>query len=113
MKLKQLFQVEVNQIVLFQFHFSSPHNVKQNTETNSKVDVACQASLAVDLIVGLAVTTYPSPKLTNPNLPGLPRAIFCDLSSTSDSEIRGVKVGRFSNVRSLQRPLADEIRNSA
>jgi len=46
--------VEVNQIVLFQFHFSSPHMLN-NAETNSKVGTACQAKagLAVDLIVGL------------------------------------------------------------
>jgi len=33
--------------------------LKQNAETNSKVGAACQAGLAVDLIVGLAATRLP------------------------------------------------------
>jgi len=55
------FQTEVDQIVLFQFHFSSTH-MWNNTETNSKVGAACQAEagLAVDLIVGLAATRLPA-----------------------------------------------------
>jgi len=38
-KTKTRFQVEVDQIVLFQFHFSDPH-MWNNAETNSKVDAA-------------------------------------------------------------------------
>jgi len=34
--------------------------VKQNTETISKVGTACQADLAVDLIVGLAAARMPA-----------------------------------------------------
>jgi len=34
--------------------------MKQNAETNSKVGSACQADLAIDLIVGLAATRLPA-----------------------------------------------------
>jgi len=43
------------------FHFiQHPAHVKQNAETNSKEGSACQAGLAVDLIVGLAATRLPA-----------------------------------------------------
>jgi len=34
--------------------------VKHNAELNSKLDAACQAGLAVDLMVGLAATRLPA-----------------------------------------------------
>jgi len=40
--------------------FQQPAHVKQNAETNSKLGAACQACLAVDLMVVLAVTRQPA-----------------------------------------------------
>jgi len=45
-KTETKFKAEADQIVLFQFHFSSPH-MWNNAETNSQVGVACQDVMTI------------------------------------------------------------------
>ena len=52
------------------------------------------------------------PKNLSQSHPSLPKNVFCDAITTSGSEIRRVKVGRFSLFRPLQRPLAERYRNA-
>ena len=51
------------------------------------------------------------PKIFSLAHPSLPGNVFFKAPTTSSSELRGIKVGRFANFRPTQRLLADRYRN--